>query len=203
LPFVRPICRIWSVSMNFTEVFGIAVGLAMDALAVAIGTSIALGTVTGRQLFRFSWHFGLFQALMPIAGWSIGQTMARYIAAFDHWLAFGLLAYVGGKAVIAAVRGGPERSVAHSDPTRGSSLVILSVATSIDAFAVGLSFAFLNMAIWWPALVIGVVTGLITLTGMLLGARLGSRLGRHVEVLGGLILIGIGVKILIEDLLAG
>lgn len=189
--------------MSFSEVFAIAVGLAMDAFAVAIATTVSLGRVTGRQLFRFSWHFGLFQAMMPVAGWAIGQTVAAYIAAFGPWLAFGLLAWVGGKAIVAALRGGSERPAAASDPTRGASLVILSVATSIDAFAVGLSFAFLNVTIWWPAFVIGIVAGVITLSGMLLGSRLGSRLGRHVEVLGGLILIGIGAKILVEHLMAG
>lgn len=185
--------------MSLLEVFGIAVGLAMDTFAVAIATSISLGRVSGRQLFRFSWHFGLFQALMPLGGWALGQTVAVYISAFDHWLAFGLLTYVGGKAIRGAFKKDAE-SEAPADPTRGASLVILSLATSIDAFAVGLSFAFLDMAIWYPAVIIGVVTGVITLSGMLLGSKLGSKLGQHVEILGGLILVGIGLKILVEHL---
>jgi putative Mn2+ efflux pump MntP len=186
--------------MNLLEVFAIAIGLAMDTFAVAIATSISLGRVSGRQLFRFSWHFGLFQAIMPVLGWTLGQTVAVYISAIDHWFAFALLTYVGGKAIWAAFKEGPETHAPKSDPTRGASLIMLSLATSIDAFAVGLSFAFLDMAIWYPAVIIGAVTGLITLSGMLLGSKLGSKLGKHVEILGGLILIGIGLKILLEHL---
>ncbi len=186
--------------MNLLEVFGIAVGLAMDALAVAIATSISLGRVSGRQLFRFSWHFGLFQAMMPLFGWALGQSVRVYIEAFDHWIAFILLAYVGGKAIWGAFKEDSEAET-PADPTRGASLVILSVATSIDAFAVGLSFAMLEVEIWLPILIIGVVTGLITLMGMLVASRLGSKLGKHVEILGGLILLGIGLKILFEHLM--
>ena len=186
--------------MSLLVIFGIAVGLAMDTFAVAIATSISLGRVSARQLFRFSWHFGLFQAIMPLGGWALGQTVAGYISAVDHWLAFGLLAYVGGKAIWAGFSNDPNTNSPKTDPTRGASLVILSLATSIDAFAVGLSFAFLNVAIWYPAVIIGVVTALITLLGMLIGGKLGSKLGRHVEILGGLILIGIGLKILFQHL---
>lgn len=186
--------------MNLLLILGIAVGLAMDTFAVAIATSISLGKVSKRQLFRFSWHFGLFQALMPLAGWALGQTVAVYISTVDHWLAFGLLTYVGGKAIWSAFKKDPETDSPKSDPTRGASLVMLSLATSIDAFAVGFSFAFLDVAIWYPAVIIGLVTALITLTGMLIGGRLGSKLGKHVEILGGLILVGIGLKILVEHL---
>jgi len=188
--------------MSVLVIVGIAVGLAMDAFAVAIGASISLEKVSGRQLFRFSWHFGLFQALMPVLGWAMGQTVAEYIASFDHWLAFGLLGYVGGRAIYEAVKPGDDEGD-KGDPTRGWSLVMLSVATSIDAFAVGLSFSFLSVDIWYPAFVIGVVTGLITLTGMMLGSRLGARLGQRVEILGGVILIGIGLKILFQHLAGG
>ena len=188
--------------MSLLVIFGIAVGLAMDTFAVAIATSISLGRVSARQLFRFSWHFGLFQALMPLGGWALGQTVARYISAVDHWLAFGLLTYVGGKAIWSAFSDHADTDSPKTDPTRGANLVMLSLATSIDAFAVGLSFAFLDVAIWYPALIIGVVTALITLSGMLLGSKLGSKLGRHVEILGGLILVGIGIKILVEHLAA-
>lgn len=191
--------------MSFPVIVGIAVGLAMDTFAVSIATSIALGRVTGRQLFRFSWHFGLFQAVMPIIGWLAGQRVVSYIAAWDHWAAFGLLGYVGGKAILAALRdeesGGSQGK--PDDPTRGMSLVVLSFATSIDALAVGLSFAMLGVAIWYPAVVIGVTTGGLTLLGMLTGSRLGSRFGRRIEIVGGLVLVGIGLKVLMQHLLAG
>ena len=189
--------------MSFFVILGIAVGLAMDTFAVAIATSVMLGRVTGHQLFRFSFHFGLFQAAMPVIGWLAGKSFVEYIQDYDHWVAFGLLAFVGGKAIYGALtEGEEERASEKSDPTRGLSLIILSVATSIDALAVGLSFGVLQVTIWYPVAVIGLVTAAITGAGMLVGGRLGARFGRRVEVLGGLILIGIGLKILAQHLAA-
>jgi len=178
---------------------GIAVGLAMDALAVAIATGIVLGKVSGRQTFRLSWHFGLFQFLMPVVGWLAGLSVEGYLSGYGHWLAFGLLGFIGVKMIREAMRGpGAEKSV--SDPTRGLSLVVLSVATSVDALAAGLSLGVLRIRIWYPAVVIGVVAGALTAIGMHLGAPLGNRLGRKMEVLGGLVLIGIGCSILFRRL---
>ena len=189
--------------MSLFVILGIAVGLAMDTLAVAVATSVMLGGVTRRQVFRFSFHFGLFQALMPTLGWMAGTSVVGYIQDYDHWIAFGLLAFIGGKAVYEALTGKEkEREAEKSDPTRGLSLIILSTATSIDALAVGLSFAMLQVRIWYPVAVIGVVTAAITCFGMLVGSRLGARFGHRVEVFGGLILIGIGLKILIQHLAA-
>jgi len=173
----------------------------MDAFAVAIAASIALHPVTRRQVFRFGFHFGLFQALMPILGWLLGSTVVHWVAAFDHWIAFGLLAYVGGKAIVEAVRGADKKSGAV-DPTRGWSLVVYSVATSIDAFAVGLSFACLGVSVWYPAVVIGLTTGSLTALGMLVGSALGSRVGKRMEIAGGLVLFAIGIKILVDHLTA-
>jgi putative Mn2+ efflux pump MntP len=179
----------------------IAVGLAMDALAVAIATSIVLRAVSGRQVFRLAFHFGLFQFLMPIVGWAAGRSVAGVMAHWDHWIAFGLLAFIGGKAIYDAVTK-PAEDARQGDPTRGLSLVLLSLATSIDALAVGVSFAMLGVQIWYPSLIIGLVTGSITTAGMLLGSRLGRHFGQHVEILGGLVLIGIGVKIVVQHLIA-
>src|SRR5512140_3851208 len=120
--------------MNFLEILGIAVGLAMDATAVSIATSVALARVHWRQVFRFAFHFGLFQMLMPVAGWALGHGFERYITTWDHRVAFVLLSAIGGKAVYSALCGG-EEALAQRDPTRGWSLVGLSVATSIDALA--------------------------------------------------------------------
>jgi len=186
--------------MPLWEIAGIAVGLAMDATAVAIGTSVLLGRVSRRQVFRFAFHFGLFQAGMPVLGWFAGRGMREAIEAWDHWVAFGLLLLIGGKAIVDVVRGaGDGRDVA--DPTRGLSLVLLSVATSIDALAVGLSMAVLDVSIWYPCLIIGVVTAVLTIAGMVAGGRLGNRFGNRVRLAGGLILIGIGAKILVEHTL--
>jgi putative Mn2+ efflux pump MntP len=186
--------------MNWISVLGIAVGLAMDAFAVAIAVSVKLRKASGRQLFRLSFHFGWFQFMMPVVGWLAGASLADWLGAWDHWIAFGLLAFIGGKMIYESFTQFEEAG-REGDPTRGASLVLLSVATSIDALAVGFSFAMLKVAVWTPALVIGAVAGLLTLLGMHIGSRLGARLGKRMEFVGGLVLIGIGAKILIEHLL--
>jgi manganese efflux pump family protein len=184
--------------MDLITILGLAVALAMDAFAVALASALALPHLTGRHLFRFSWHFGLFQALMPIIGWFAGMTIQKWIVAFDHWVAFALLGLVGGRMLWEAYH--PDEKTENGDPTKGWSLVLLSVATSIDALAVGLTLAMLDVSIWIPALIIGLVAGVLTIAGMLLGRHLGKHWGKRVEVLGGVVLIGIGVKILVEHL---
>lgn len=179
----------------------IALGLALDAFAVALATSIRLREISGRQVFRLAFHFGLFQFFMPVIGWAGGRQLVRFMEAWDHWIAFGLLVFVGGKAIYAALVG-EEHQTGRGDPTRGWSLVILSIATSIDALAVGLSFAMLQVAIWYPVVVIGCITAALTIVGMRIGSRLGVHFGQRVEILGGLVLIGIGVKILIRHLMS-
>ena len=172
----------------------------MDAFAVAIATGIVLGTVSGRQTFRLAFHFGLFQFLMPVVGYLAGMTVERYITGYDHWLAFALLAYIGGKMVHEGIRG-EEEGNGGKDPTRGMSLVVLSVATSIDALAVGISLGVLhNEGIVYPGVVIGIVACTFTAVGLHLGKRLGAVFGKRMEIVGGIVLIGIGVKILIDHL---
>ncbi len=173
----------------------------MDALAVALATGLALGEVSPRQTFRLSFHFGLFQFLMPAIGWMAGLTVEAWIGGYDHWLAFGLLAAIGGKMIYEALTGMDEASD-RRDPTRGFSLLVLSVATSVDALAVGISLGVLHVRIWYPAVVIGIVTSALTAAGMHVGRRLGGAFGRRMEVLGGFVLIGIGLKILLSHLLA-
>jgi len=186
------------VPLSLVTILGIAVGLAMDAFAVAIGVGLNAGRVSGRTTFRLAWHFGLFQFLMPVVGWLAGLSVEQWISGVDHWVAFGLLVAIGGHMLYEAFRGDEERSV--RDPTRGASLVVLSVATSIDALAVGLSLALLGTDIWYPAVIIGVVAFAFTAAGLHLGSRFGARLGKRVEALGGVILIGIGVRILLDHL---
>ena len=186
--------------MDKLTLVGIAVALAMDAFAVALAAGMTLPQVTARHLFRFGFHFGLFQALMPILGWLAGVGLRTWIEAYDHWLAFTLLFLVGAKMLRDACRDDDEAPRCN-DPTRGLSLVMLSIATSIDALAIGLSLAVLGITIWTPALVIGLTACLLTLCGMLLGSRLGAIWGNRVEIAGGLLLIAIGVKILLEQTL--
>ncbi len=187
--------------MSSLTILLIAVGLAMDTFAVAIAVSVLLDSLTGRHVFRLAFHCGLFQALMPILGWFAGLQVGWLIAGWDHWVAFGLLGCIGGKAIYEALSRGGNRSaarLARSDPTRGLSLVGLSVATSLDALAVGLSLAMLRVTIWYPSLIIGLVAFALTGAGMLLGRQLGKRFGQQVEICGGLVLILIGLKIVLE-----
>jgi putative Mn2+ efflux pump MntP len=186
--------------MGWVPLLGIAVALAMDAFAVAIAAGLQLRPLTAGHVFRLSFSFGLFQALMPIAGWLAGATVQRHIAAYDHWIAFGLLGFIGGKMIVESRRRGEEERLS-ADPTRGWTLVGLSFATSIDALAVGLSLAMLRVSVWVPALVIGVVCAAFTVTGMLIGWRIGRAWTRRVELWGGLVLIAIGVKIVLEHTL--
>jgi manganese efflux pump family protein len=187
------------VPIDTLTLLGIAVGLAMDAFAVAIATGIVLGAVSGRQTFRLAFHFGLFQFLMPVVGYLAGMTVERYIAEYDHWLAFALLVYIGGKMVHEGFRGEEEEGNGGKDPTRGMSLVVLSVATSIDALAVGVSLGVLhNEGIVYPGVVIGVVACTFTAAGLHLGKRLGAVFGKRMEIVGGVVLVAIGVKILLD-----
>ncbi len=189
-----------NTSLSDLVLVGIAVSLAMDAFAVAVACSVSLGCVNPRQAFRLSFHFGLFQAIMPLIGWMAGRTVADSIAPYDHWLAFGLLTIVGARAIRSAINDDGETDRSGRDPTRGFSLVGLSVATSLDALAVGLSFSFLHVRIWTAIAVIGLVAALATLLGMTIGSRLGMRFGRVAEVTGGSVLILIGARIVVSHL---
>lgn len=182
--------------MNFVTILGIAFGLAMDAFAVAIAVGSRLKRPSIRQFFRLSFHFGLFQFLMPIIGWLGGSQIARLVQSWDHWLAFGLLAVIGSKMIYESF-GKHDPDFKLADPTRRWSLIVLSVATSIDALAVGLSIAMLEVRIIRASIIIGIVAAAMTSVGMLFGGRLGARFGKAMEFCGGLILIGIGIKILL------
>jgi putative Mn2+ efflux pump MntP len=184
--------------MDAITLTGLALALAMDAFAVALGTGAVLSRLTGRHLFRLGFHFGLFQALMPVIGWLAGLTIMQWVEAWDHWIAFSLLAIIGGRMIYEAFS--DEEKTDDRDPTKGLSLVLLSIATSIDALAVGFSLSVIGVSIWMPALVIGLVAGVLTIAGMLLGGRIGNRWGSRVEIFGGVVLIAIGIKILIEHL---
>ncbi len=185
--------------MSFLEILLIALSMAMDAFAVCLGAGTA-GRANGpRSAFRLAFHFGLFQFLLPLVGWLAGVTVERYIAVYDHWIAFGLLAFVGGRMIGSGLD--PNGEHERLDPSRGWTLVMLSIAVSIDALAVGLSLGLIGVAIWYPAIVIGLVTGLMSWLGLRLGGGLGKRFGKSMEVIGGLVLIGIGLRILVSHLL--
>jgi putative Mn2+ efflux pump MntP len=150
-----------------------------------------------RHALRIAAFFGGFQALMPIAGWSLGRFAADYIMAYDHWIAFALLAIIGGKMSWDALRGGI-KDEERTDPLNLYILLTLAFATSIDAAAVGVSLSFLKVNIIQPSVIIGVITFFISLLGTYIGCRFGDKFGSKIEIIGGLVLIGIGIKIVID-----
>ncbi|MEE4241324.1 MAG: manganese efflux pump MntP family protein [Desulfopila sp.] len=184
--------------MHLPTILAIAVALAMDAFAVALATGVALRNVSARQIFRLSWHFGLFQALMPVIGWFCGTSVQHYVEAYAHWIAFVLLFAVGGNMIREALFGAEEDQAMKKDATRGATLVILSIATSIDALAVGLSMSLLQISIIYPAIIIGVVAGVFTIAGVYLGQKAAGlkRLSPIAEVSGGVVLWLIGLNVL-------
>jgi putative Mn2+ efflux pump MntP len=184
--------------MDFSTVLLIALGLAMDAFAVALGVGATYKKVWFRPGFRLSFHFGLFQFLMPVIGWEAGTTIVRFISGYDHWVAFGLLAYIGSRMIWESFQN--ENDHPRSDPTRKGTLVMLAIATSIDALAVGLSLAVLHVPILYPSIVIGIVAAGMTVLGLALGRQLSIRFGKRMELVGGLVLLGIGLRILFSHL---
>jgi len=183
--------------MSLSSIFLIALSMAMDAFAVSLGSGVRIGPGP-RPVFRIAFHFGLFQALLPIIGWLFGNTIEPYVRGVDHWVAFGLLVFVGVRMIRSGLSKSDEEIV--KDPSRGWTMVMLSIAVSIDALAIGLSLAFLGVDIWTPALIIGLVTGALSLVGLRVGNGLGRRYGKPVEMLGGLVLIGIGIRIVTSHL---
>jgi putative Mn2+ efflux pump MntP len=181
--------------MTFPEILMIAVSLAIDAAAVSLGVGTTEHAADLRPKLRLAFHFGLFQFLMPLLGWLAGATIAPHIAPFDNWVTFALLAFVGAHMIRSGLS--PHIVSYRRDPSRGSSLVLLSVATSLDALAVGVSLALQHVNIWYPAAVIGVVTASISFAGLLIGNRLSETFGKRMEIVGGAILIVIGLRILL------
>jgi putative Mn2+ efflux pump MntP len=190
--------------MNLLNITVIAIALAMDAFAVAIAVGVNLKTINLRQTFRLSWHFGLFQAFMPIIGWGAGISLRIYIEQYAHWVAFALLVLIGSHMIMEALEKEEKKSVGK-DPTKGFKLVLLSVATSIDALAVGLSLSLLQQSIGNAALVIGIVAGMFTVAGLYIGKIIGAVKGfrRYTEIAGGLMLWGIGMNILYDHQVFG
>jgi putative Mn2+ efflux pump MntP len=191
-----------SISMEFITVFLIALSLAADAFSVCVASGVKIKTPTPRHYFRFSFHFGLFQFLMPVIGYYGGVVVAKIISSYDHWIALVVLSFIGGKMILESFKNDEDKKeeATFKDPSKGWSLVMLSVATSIDAAAVGFSFAALNISVFTPAVIIGVVCAACSGIGLLIGAKIGASVGTWAERFGGLILIGIGLKILLEHI---
>jgi len=187
--------------MSILNVVLIAVGLAMDCFAVSLGTGCGLKEkIRPGHVIRMAGAFGLFQALMPVFGWLGGVSLADTLSRFDHWIAFGLLAFIGVKMIVEAVRDNECEVPARRDPTRGLVLLGLAVATSIDALAVGLSFGLVRYPIVVPAVIIGLVSAAFSTVGLLFGRKLGCAFGKKMEIAGGVVLVLIGVKVVVEHL---
>ena len=185
--------------MGFFELFLIGIGLSMDAFAVAICKGLGMERINKRDTLLLALFFGGFQALMPLTGYLLGSRFASYIERWDHWIAFVLLAFIGGN-MIRESREQEEEEAKHCGSIRYRELFTLAVATSIDALAVGVSFAFLGVRIAPAVTLIGCTTFVLTLVGVWVGNLFGSRYKRRAELTGGIILILIGVKILLEHL---
>ena len=185
--------------MNILEVFLIATSMAMDAFAVSLGIGSDDQFEGGRPWFRISFHFGFFQFLLPIVGWFAGANFVKYIENYDHWIAFLLLVFVGARMIRSGFNG--SNSATLKDPSRGWTMVLLSVAVSVDALAIGFSLALINVDIWYPAVVIGIITGMFSLLGLKLGKFLGEKFGKRMEIFGGLVLILIGIRIVVSHLI--
>ncbi|MDO8804552.1 MAG: manganese efflux pump MntP family protein [Elusimicrobiota bacterium] len=221
--------------MTTIEIFLIAVGLSMDAFSVAVASGAAMKDLDVGKAVKMGLFFGGFHMMMPIIGWIIGMEMRNYITTWDHWIAFGLLSFLGGNMVYESLRGEEDAAAEPSvfdtygrskvsrrrfrpyaytmaaaapagspqgkaSPFDTKKLGILSIATSIDAMAVGLTFSMLTVSIGFPAILIGLVVFSFSVFGVVLGTRAGHLVGKHIETLGGLILIGIGCRILLEHI---
>jgi putative Mn2+ efflux pump MntP len=185
--------------MSGWEILLIALGLAMDCFAVSLGIGTSGRVNTFRPVFRIIFHFGLFQGLMTFLGWLAGRTILNLIAGFDHWLVLMLLAFVGVRMIIESFSKKEEEE--YADPSRGWFLVMLAIATSIDALAIGISLALLEVNTLVACLTIGVVSTALSLGGLLGGDFLGKKFGKRMELLGGIILIGIGLRVFLSHIL--
>ena len=192
--------------MDWLTLLLMAIGLSMDAFAVSISNGILLCRATPLQTCKIAGAFGLFQGVMPMIGYLIASTFAKQIVALDHWVAFGLLAFIGGKMLWDVFRGEEEEQ--DGDPTQWRTLLLMALATSIDAMAVGVTMALDRSGLLAPdwgfllcAGVIAAITFGVCLVGVQLGCKTGNRFGKRAQIAGGIVLIGIGIKILLEHLL--
>jgi putative Mn2+ efflux pump MntP len=182
--------------MTFLELFIIGVGLSMDALAVSICKGLSIGGAKFKGAVLIGVFFGFFQGAMPVLGWVMGKQFAGVVSGIDHWVAFIILAVIGGRMIYNSLKNNESCALG---PLKFQELFLLAIATSIDALAVGVTFAFLEVSIISAAIVIGTITFALSLGGVLFGTRCGNAFGNKAEILGGMVLILIGLKILLEQ----
>ncbi len=182
--------------MDMLTLLGTAIALGTDAFAVSAAVASCLPCLTARHTFRLTWHFGLFQFMMTALGWAGGEALCAFTSGLNYWIAAGILFFLGIKMIYDSRN--PETRIKDYDPTRGWSLVGLSVATSLDALAVGISLSLIGISVWWPALCIGLAALVMTFVGTRLGRKAGQLLGQWAERIGGVVLIVIGARRLIS-----
>lgn len=183
--------------MNVFEIFILGMALSMDAFAVAICKGMALKKTTARDLIIIGGYFGLFQAIMPMLGYLIGKSFQEIIAHYDHWIAFALLVVIGINMIREAIT---ENNDESSIKLKHKEMIVLAVATSIDAFVVGITFAFLNVNIIKASVIIGITTFIMSTIGVKMGKICGEKYGKNAEIIGGIILIALAIKIVFEHL---
>lgn len=186
--------------MDYFTIIAIALGLSFDTFAVSLSYGVIQNKIFFRQAVRIAMVFAVFQGGLTIAGYFLGSIISESVKAADHWIALGLLAFLGTKMIIEGLRRNEEKEA--KDYGKPMMLITIAIGTSIDAFAVGVSFAFLDVKIWMSGIIIGTVTFLASMTAIRIGKSAGERLGNKVEIIGGLILIAIGIKIFLEHILA-
>lgn len=186
--------------MDYFTIIGIAVGLCFDTFAVSLSLGVVKFRIVFRQAMRVAFILAFFQGGLTVGGYFLGSIFSDALKAFDHWIALGLLSVLGLRMVIEGSKKEEHRETL--DYSRLLVLITLALGTSIDAFAVGISFAFLDVRIWITGIIIGAVTFLASMTAIRIGKTAGERLGQRVEIIGGLILIAIGIKIFLEHVLA-
>lgn len=185
--------------MGVISIILLAIGLAMDAFAVAVTSGIAIKNLRLKHALLIAITFGGFQAIMPVIGWLAGLGLRQFLCDVDHWIAFVLLSLIGGKMIYEAFQ--LENAEEPDNPLKAAVLLVLGIATSIDALAVGVTFAMIKVAIVAPVAIIGLVTFLLCLIGVYIGDAFGHFFEKKIEIFGGLVLIGIGLKILIQHIM--
>lgn len=186
--------------MSILEICLVGLGLAADAFAVAMCKGVEMKKFVLKYALVIALFFGVFQAVMPLIGWAVASTFERYITAYDHWIAFGLLVILGGKMIWDSFKKDREDEEEKPLNIGFKTLLLMAVATSIDALAVGVTFAFLQVNVWAAIALIGAITFALSFAGVFIGVKLGDKFEKKAEFVGGLILILIGVKILLEHL---
>lgn len=186
--------------MSTINLLLVAVGLAMDAFAAAVCKGLNMRKINYKHAAIIAAFFGFFQGIMPVLGWSLGKQFHRNIDAYDHWVTFALLCFIGGKMIYEAVNGKKKEQTEKTDELDITEVFILAIATSIDALAVGVTFAFLEVNIWQSVSFIGVITFMLSILGVIIGNNFGVKYKKRAEIAGGLILMLIGTHVLVEHI---